>query len=158
MLKSKRLYFRPYQISDISLLRQLYQDWKWEDTSEEFLRNFLQNTIFPQYEIGGGLLAVFLNDPDAYIGHCGLKYNQYKEEWYLSFRFLKKYWREDLPTEAITTCVSWGFNRLNLKELVVDLEERNQGAAKTLEKSGFRYRYTFHENEADLVRYSIFST
>lgn len=157
MLKSKRLYFRLYSLDDFSLLQQLYQDWKWKDNSEDFVKVFLQNKILPQYELGGGLLATFLSEGNFYIGHCGLKYIKEKEEWYLSFRFLKKFWREDLPAEAISTCIDWGFNRLNLKEIVVDLEEKNFGAAKTLEKVGLRYRYIFEEDGAKLVRYSIFN-
>lgn len=158
MLKSKRLHFRRYLMLDIPFLQQLYQDWNWQDTSEKFIKDFLQNNILRQYEFGGGLLAVFLNDGNTYIGHCGFKYLKEKDEWYLSFRFLKKYWREDIPAEAIATCISWGFNRLNLKEIVVDLEQRNQGAAKALEKAGFRHRYEFEEKGEALVRYSVFNT
>jgi [ribosomal protein S5]-alanine N-acetyltransferase len=157
MLSSKRLKFRRYTLHDVGLLQSLYQDWNWQDTSENFVKEFLLYSIMQQYDRQCGLLATFLMESNEYIGHCGLKYSDEREEWFLSFRFLKKYWREDLPTEAIMTCLMWGFNRLNLREIVVDLEPKNQGAAKTLEKAGFRYRYAFEENSVHLVRYSVFS-
>jgi RimJ/RimL family protein N-acetyltransferase len=157
MLSTTRLLLRPYAENDIPHLIALYSDWKWENIDETFAKHFLTEVISKQYEIGGGVLAVFLKETDTYIGHCGLKYIAEKEEWYLSFRFLKAFWRNTIPDEAIEACLKWGFNRLNLNEIVVDLEEKNAGAAKILEKAGFDFRLTFEENGQRFLRYSIFS-
>jgi RimJ/RimL family protein N-acetyltransferase len=157
MLSTKQLFLRQYTEEDVSYIIALYNDWKWEGIDEDFAHRFLSDVILKQYEHGGGILATFLKETDEYIGHCGLKFIKEKDEWYLSFRFLKAYWRNNLPTEAIDACLAWGFNRLNLKEIVVDLEERNTGAAKTLEKSGLKFRHIYEDNGQKLLRYSIFS-
>lgn len=156
-LSSQRLTYRKYTQQDTALLLALYTDWRWEGVNEAFALYFLEEVIAKQYNHGGGLLAVFLKENETYIGHCGLKFVETQQEWYLSFRFLKKYWRDNLPLEAINTCVAFGFNRLNLTEIVVDLETRNQGASKLLEAAGFKYRHTFEQDNNSLSRYSIFT-
>ncbi len=157
MLSTKRLLLRPYTENDLPQLVTLYADWQWNDVDEAFAKHFFTEVIAKQYDIGGGVLATFLKENNTYIGHCGLKYVAEKGEWYLSFRFLKAFWRNSLPVEAIEACLKWGFNRLNINEIVVDLEQRNQGAAKTLEIVGFKFRHSFEENNEILMRYSVFS-
>ncbi len=157
MLQTERLLLRPYTLEDSPLLIQLYNDWNWEAVDDAFAKNFFTEVIQKQYELKGGVLATFLKENNTYIGHCGLKYIAAKEEWYLSFRFLKAFWKHNIPSEAIDVCLKWGFNRLNLNEIVVDLEERNVGAAKMLENIGFKFRQQITEDNITLFRYSIFS-
>ncbi len=157
MLQSERLSLRPYTEKDTALLLQLYTDWHWDNVEEAFLHQFFKENIAKQYELGGGVLATFLQEGKVYIGHCGLKFMDNKDEWYLSFRFIKTFWRNQYPEEAIKVCLKWGFHRLNLQEIVVDLEEKNAGAAKMLLKVGFKLRYAFEENGEKLLRYSVFS-
>jgi [ribosomal protein S5]-alanine N-acetyltransferase len=156
-LQSKNLLLRPYTAADSALLISLYKDWKWEGVDDAFAHNFFIEVIQKQYDLGGGVLATFIKQDNTYIGHCGLKYIETQGEWFLSFRFLKAFWQHDLPVEAIKVCFEWGFNRLNLNEIVVDLEEKNGGAAKILQKAGMKYRYNFEQNGIPLIRYSIFS-
>ena len=157
LLKTPRLYLRKYAPEDYPLLVDLYNDWKWNDVNDEFAREFLCNTIQKQYELGGGVFATFLQENDLYIGHCGVKCLQKHREWHLSFRFLKTYWKNNLPAEAIKACLTFGFLSLNLNEIIVDLEERNKAAAKMLQSVGFKHRISFEENGTKLLRHSIFS-
>ena len=157
LLKTPRLYLRRYIDDDYPLLVKLYTDWNWKSINEEFAREFLTNTIQKQYAHGGGLFATFLLENDHYIGHCGIKYMEQQSEWHLSFRFLKSFWKNNLPAEAIRTCIEFGFSRLNIKEIVVDLDDRNKAAAKVLQNLGFRHRIIYEENGTTLQRYSIFS-
>jgi [ribosomal protein S5]-alanine N-acetyltransferase len=157
MLQTERLLLRPYTLEDSTLLVQLYNDWNWNDVDDAFAKNFFTEVIQKQYELKGGVLATFLKENNRYIGHCGLKYVADKDEWYLSFRFLKAFWKHNIPSEAAEACLKWGFNRLNLREIVVDLEKRNVGAAKILENVGFKFRQQVEENGILLFRYSIFS-
>jgi [ribosomal protein S5]-alanine N-acetyltransferase len=157
MLYSKRLFFRQYTDADLIHLLALYTDWQWQNVDEAFVQHFLHHTIKKQYEIGGGVLAVFLKETDTYIGHCGIKYVAEKDEWFLSFRFIKAFWCEDLPAEAINTCVQWGFRTLCLKEIVLDIAEQHRAVIKTISKAGFKFRYTFKEYDMVLERYSVFS-
>jgi [ribosomal protein S5]-alanine N-acetyltransferase len=161
MLRSERLVLRPYTDEDIPHLVTLYTDWKWEGVNTVFATTFLHEVIQKQYEFGGGVLATFLKGDTTefqqYIGHCGLKYIAEKHEWYLSFRFIKAYWRENYPSEAIETCLKWGFNSLNINEIVLDLTENNRAVIKTITKAGFKFRCNFEENGVIIERYSIFS-
>jgi RimJ/RimL family protein N-acetyltransferase len=157
MFYSKRLYFRPYTKEDDTLLFALFENWKWENIDNTFVADYFEKKLLPDYEKGAGMLATFLKEEDVYIGHCGIKWQEQKEEWYLSFRFLKPFWRDELNVEAIAACVNWGFKQLQINEIVLDLEEKNRGAAKIIEKIGFRERFLFEENGEKLVRYSIFS-
>jgi [ribosomal protein S5]-alanine N-acetyltransferase len=135
----------------------LYNDWQWSDVDDDFAEHFFHNVIAKQYESGGGIMAVFLKENETYIGHCGVKYVASKGEWYLSFRFIKSFWKSNYPTESVETCLKWAFAHLKINEIVVDLEEKNKGAAKTLEKVGFKLRFTFEENDEQMLRFSVFS-
>ncbi len=157
MLYSNRLYLRPYTKEDYPLLVSLFENWKWENVDEMFVANYFEKNLQPHYDKNAGMLATFLKENDVYIGHCGIKWQEQKEEWYLSFRFLKPFWRNELHIEALTTCLHWAFKHLNINEIVLDLEENSRGAAKVIEKIGFRERFIFEENGEMLVRYSIFS-
>lgn len=157
LFHSQRLSFRPYDERDIDALVSLYNDWQWADVNEAFAKDFLTQVIQKQYAYGAGVWATFLKENHIYIGHCGLKFMPDKQEWYLSFRFLKTYWRNEIPLEALSACIRWGFGQLQITEIVVDLEEQNQGAAKILLRAGFKVRFAYAENNQQLIRYSIFS-
>ena len=157
LLKTPRLYLRKYISEDYPLLIQLYTNWKWEGVDEEFAKQFLETVIQKQYEKGGGVFATFLRENDVYIGHCGLKYMDSSGEWHLSFRFLKSHWRNNFPAEAIKVCIEYGFNSLNVNEIIVDLQTKSKSAARTLISQGFRHRMTFEHAGETLQRYSIFS-
>lgn len=157
MFYSKRLYFRSYTKEDNPLLFSLFENWKWKNIDDAFIADYFEKKMQPHYEKGAGVLATFLKEENIYIGHCGIKWHEEKEEWYLSFRFLKSFWRNELHVEAIAACVNWAFNQLKINEIVLDLEEKTRGAAKVIEKVGFRERFLFEENGEMLLRYSIFS-
>lgn len=152
MFYSKNYFFRRYTLEDVPLLVALYENWNWENVDDIFAENLLKNTIFEQYEAYNvGLYAVFSKENEQYLGHCGVKFQ--KEEWHLSFRFLKPFWKNDAPVEVIQACTAHDFKRLRMNEIVIDLDYKSKGAAKILKKADFKHRIFFSENEE---RYSIF--
>ena len=152
MFYSNNLFFRRYTFDDILLIKTLYQDWNWENIDGDFAEKHLKNLIFFQYEqYDAGVWAVFSKENENYVGHCGTKYHD--EEWHLSFRFLKSFWKNDAPVEAINACVSHDFKRLQINEIVVHLDKKSKGAAKMLLKSGMKHRFSIGEEQE---RYSIF--
>lgn len=153
MFYSNNLFFRRYTLNDILLIKTLYQNWNWENTDDNFAEKHLKNLIFFQYEqYDTGLWAIFLRENNNYVGHCGLKYID--EEYHLSFRFLKSFWKNDAPAEAISACIKHDFSRLQINEIVIHLDKKSKGAAKMLLKTGMKHRFSINEGEEE--RYSIF--
>jgi RimJ/RimL family protein N-acetyltransferase len=159
MFYSTHYKYRRYTLEDVPLLITLYRDWQWENVEEDFVKKHLENLIFKQYDhYNGGVLAVFEKNTDEYVGHCGIKCAEKTDEWLLSFRFLKSFWKNDQPLEPINACVKHGFGQLGIKEIIIDLDNKSKGAAKMIEKVNFKHRVTFSENTQIIHRYSIFNT
>jgi [ribosomal protein S5]-alanine N-acetyltransferase len=152
MFYSTNFFFRRYTIEDIPLLLALYENWNWENIDAIFVENHLKNLIFKQYEAhNAGVYAIFSKENEQYMGHCGVKFQE--EEWHLSFRFLKSFWKNDAPVEVIKACIDYDFKRLKMNEIVIDLDFKSKAAGKMIMKAGFKHRLFFGENEE---RYSVF--
>ena len=152
MFYSQNLIFRRYTLDDFLLIKKLYQDWNWENVDDDFAKKYLENVIFLQYEQEyAGLYAIFSKENMDYQGHCGVKYRD--EEWHLSFRFLKTFWKNDAPVEVITTSLKYVFSHLKPNEIVMHLDRKSKGASKMLLKSGLKHRFSMGEGEE---RYSVF--
>ncbi|MFP9099176.1 GNAT family N-acetyltransferase [Flavobacterium sp. RHBU_24] len=121
------------------------------DTARFFLRNY--TTVYKKK--GMGRWAVIRKEDDAFLGWCGLKYDEDNKETDLGFRFFKKYWRQGYATEAATACVVLGFSKLNLPCIIGRAMEANSASVRVLEKVGFSFYQFFDFEGEDGVIYKI---
>lgn len=104
--------------------------------------DFLTN--YDQYEkYGVGRLAVIDKETSEFLGWCGLKFSEDKNEYDIGFRFYKKHWNKGFATETAKKCLDFGFNKLKIEKIVGRAMTENIGSIKVLEKLGMTLKENF---------------
>ncbi len=91
-----------------------------EQTKEE-IDSFI--TSYRKY--GFGKWAVILKETNQLIGYCGIALEEIdsKQETELGYRLSENYWGHGLATEAARAALHYGFNKLELPDIIaVDRE------------------------------------
>jgi RimJ/RimL family protein N-acetyltransferase len=111
---------------------------------------------YDQYEkYGVGRLAVIDKATLKFIGWCGLKYNQDKNEYDIGFRFHRQYWNKGFATETAKKCLDFGLNKLGLEKIIGRAMKENVGSIKVLEKIGMRFKERFDFEGREGVIYEL---
>ncbi len=118
--------------------------------SIDFLTNYEQ---YQKY--GVGRLAVIDKTTSKFIGWCGLKYSEKKDEYDIGFRFYKKYWNKGFATETAKKCLDFGFNKLNIDKIVGRAMKENIGSIKVLEKIGMEFKENFDFEGQEGIIYEL---
>jgi len=119
-------------------------------TAMDFLINY------DQYEkYGVGRLAVIDKKTSKFLGWCGLKYSEDKNEYDIGFRFYKKYWNKGLATETAKKCLDFGFDECKIEKIVGRAMKENIASIKVLEKIGMTFKENFDFEGHEGVIYEI---
>ena len=161
ILETERLYLREFLPEDGLNFFNLNSDPEvikytgnkaFESLSEA--NSFILN--YSDYkEHGFGRWAVCLKSTNKFLGWCGLKLEIDKNEIDLGFRFSKNNWGKGYATESAIACVKYGFNILNLKEIVGRAYVKNKASIHVLEKCGLKFKANFKYDNKLAVLYSI---
>lgn len=123
------------------------------ETLEE-ANDFIIN--YPDYRrYGFGRWAVILKETDEFLGWCGLKFENEKDEIDLGFRFYKKHWGKGYATESAMACVNYGFTELKIKEIVGRAYIENRASIIVLKKCGLNFVENFIYDNREAVKYVI---
>ena len=116
--------------------------------------DFLTN--YDQYEkYGVGRLAVIDKTTLNFLGWCGLKYSQGKNEYDIGFRFHRNYWNKGYATETSKKCLDFGFTELGIEKVIGRAMKENIGSIKVLEKIGMKYKENFDFEGREGVIYEL---
>lgn len=100
-------------------------------------QKFLAN--YPDYDDHGfGRWAVIRKEDQAFLGWCGLKFNE-ENQVDLGFRFFKQYWNDGYATEAAKCALEIGFEVLNITEIIGRSAKENAASIRVLEKIGMTH-------------------
>tara|TARA_R110002050_G_scaffold109799_2_gene221484 strand:+ start:2450 stop:2965 length:516 start_codon:yes stop_codon:yes gene_type:complete len=105
--------------------------------SMEEAAGFLRD--YDDYQRNGfGRWAVVSKENTRFLGWCGLKLHP---EGFvdLGFRFFKKEWNKGYATEASMACLRYGFEELNLPEIIGRVAAPNVASIAVLKKVGMEY-------------------
>lgn len=101
-------------------------------TSIEESRVFLEN--YSDYRKNGyGRWAVLLRENNEFLGWCGLKLNE-ENLVDLGYRFFRKHWGKGFATESAKAALEFGFEKLQLDEIIGRSAKANTASIKVLEK------------------------
>ncbi len=139
MLETSRLFLREFKISDAKKI--------WELNSDEEVLKYTGDKPFDSVKSaekfileyqdykknGFGRWAVIDKSKNEFIGWCGLKLNE-KNLIDIGFRFFKQQWNKGYATEAAQACLNYGFDSLNIKEIVGRADKENKSSIRVLEK------------------------
>ncbi len=122
--------------------------------SIEEARDFIE--YYKQYQLYGfGRWSVFIKERNEYIGWCGLKYTEDKNEYDIGFRFLKEHWNKGFATETAAACLNFGFENLQIDRIVGRAMSVNFASIKVLEKIGMQFNREFDFDGEPGVIYEI---
>lgn len=112
---------------------------------------------YSDYKINGfGRWAVCLKNTNQFLGWCGLKYDEPKNEVDIGFRFFEKEWNKGYATESAIACLEYGFNVLNLSKIVGRAYKTNKASIKVLEKCNMSFIKEFmYDNESAVLYQKI---
>ena len=111
---------------------------------------------YDQYiRYGVGRLAVMRKADDAFLGWCGLRYDPENEAYDIGFRFFKKYWHNGYATEAATACISYGFSKMKIANIIGRAMKENYASVQVLQKLGMEYVGDFSCQDKVGVLYRI---
>ncbi|SMC97143.1 GNAT family N-acetyltransferase [Pedobacter nyackensis] len=144
-LSSERLYLKQMNVADAQNMFILNSDPEVIQytgdvmfTSVEDALNLINN--YDQYEkYKMGRLSLFDKVSGEYIGWCGLKYLEDRNQVDIGYRLLKKHWGKGYATEAARVCLDYGFNTLNLKEIIATAMLENPASINIFRKLGMKY-------------------
>ena len=139
ILETERLLLREFDISDAEKMYQLNSDpdvirytgdahFESVESAAAFLKNY------SDYKRNGfGRFACIEKSSNEFIGWCGLK--KHKDDVVdIGYRFFKKDWRKGFATESAIANLAYGFNSLNLSEIIGRSDKANIASIKVLEK------------------------
>lgn len=146
VIETPRLILREFTLNDSALVYELNKDPEVTKYTgdpirdKEHAREVLENTILPQYALyNHGRWAVHIKPGMEFIGWCGLKARPERNEIDLGYRFMQSSWGNGFATEAAYASIRYGFQTLNLPQIVGRAMHDNIASWKVLEKIGFEY-------------------
>jgi ribosomal-protein-alanine N-acetyltransferase len=161
ILETDRLYLREFTLEDAQKLIDLNSnpnvvrytgDGRVE--SLEKAKEIIQTIILPQYPNKLGRWAVHLKSSNEFIGWCGLKYLAELDEIDLGYRFFEQHWGKGYATESSKAVIKYGFNTLQLKEIVGRAAVDNANSVKVLEKAGLKFEREGVEHGDKIFKYT----
>jgi ribosomal-protein-alanine N-acetyltransferase len=145
VIETKRTLMRKFTMDDAALLFALNGDLEVTRYTLDAVQNMeeakqiLETSILPQYALyNHGRWAVLVKPNLEFIGWCGLKRRE--EEIDLGYRFIQKSWGKGYATETAYASIRYGFNSLQMKEIVGRALPDNLASLRVLEKCGMIYK------------------
>ena len=157
-IDTERLILRKFVLEDLNDLAKLtadkdYMAYSVRGTIDiEGTKIVLHKTIEDYKKLELGRLAVIDKETGKLIGNCGLhkinvktkrvSYNEYDDEVEkieLSYRLDKDFWGKGLATEAATAVRDYIFSKLDIKEIISCIDEKNLPSICIAKKLGMSY-------------------
>lgn len=147
-IKTERLVLRPWREDDLGPFAQLNADPRvmecfplvktLEQTREEF--DLIRKGFEPN---GWGFWAASLIEGDQFIGFIGLKNVGFTTSFTpaveIAWRLAYEYWGHGYATEGAKAALEYGFESLNLNEIVSFSPTQNKRSANVMEKIGMTH-------------------
>lgn len=165
ILETPRLVLRRFTEADAELIYKLNSDpevikYIHEPAlqSEEQAMEIISNIILPQYKNNPGRWAVQLKETNEFIGWCGLKYLSKTGETDLGYRFHRHAWGKGYATESAKYVLDYGFNQLQLREIMGKVHAENAGSINVLQKIGMQFIKDAVEDNCPIKVFSAVNT
>lgn len=150
MITTQRLQLRPFSKEDALALYLLNLDeqvirytgdppFRSEEDALDFIRSY---DHYDKY--GHGRYAVIRTYDGAFLGWCGLKWNEDIQEADLGYRFMRNHWGKGYAQEAGTACLKEAFDRFDYTSVIGRVMCPNISSIRVLQRLGFSFeRYIY---------------
>jgi RimJ/RimL family protein N-acetyltransferase len=156
--------FRKMELHDAPRILEIHTDIETRRFTRLLRQQSLSDIIswlnyYPHYRRHGfGLWAIEHNDSGLLAGLCGLRVRKdLSNQIDLSYRLHPEFRGKGIATDAVKTCVEWGFLSLKLPSILAQVHRDNTISMHILSKLGFNKT---KENGiwTDLIKKSPFKT
>lgn len=168
-LTTERLSLRPMTPDDAAAHYAVFSDpevtryWSrgpWTDLAQA--AEAIAETV-AAYADGSALrLGIVLRASGALIGNVSLHHvEEASRRCEIGYALARAHWGQGYVTEALAAMVAYGFDTLDLNRIEADIDPRNVGSARVLEKLGFNKegympeRWIVQGEPADTVWYGL---
>ena len=164
IMKTERLYLRPYQADDFEAFSKMHGDPLLKANTHARPMNRLQaRDLFDGYltvyeKDGFGMLNMRLNDGDADLGECGLWYRDDVGGYTLRYTIRKEHWNHAYSIEAVRAVLADAFDNQGLALVQAIAMSHNERSIKVLEKAGFQQTETAFRDVAGFYRFALTKT
>ncbi|MGF1675364.1 MAG: GNAT family N-acetyltransferase [Rivularia sp. (in: cyanobacteria)] len=162
LINSKRLILREFIIEDWQALLAYQSDYRYLQFDESYNRDradvedFIQMFLEEQKQLPRikFQLALILKSEQKLIGNCGIRKHNFKSsEAELGYEISPNYWGKGYATEAASTILKFGFEKLKLYRIWSHCIAENTASRKVLEKVGMKFKHKLAKNEFFKNRY-----
>lgn len=148
ILETNRLILRNWTHGDAADLFEICRDdevMKYVGTGKAYktlqeAEDFLSWAGSYQKENGFCRWAVVEKSSGEIVGSCGFARPHGTEEIELGYLLARKHWGRGFATEAAGACLHFGFDKLNLREIIALTDLENTVSQQVLEKIRFTKR------------------
>lgn len=161
MLETARLILRPFSEKDVDsifamrsdadVMRFIREPQKHRGEAENWIS--LTSSRWKDEKIG--FCAVIEKSSGKFVGWCGLWRLKETDEVEVGYALIKDFRGLGYAVEASEALLIYGFEELNLKEIVAVARPENRASWRVMERLGMTYDYTGKFYDSDLVHYSI---
>lgn len=162
ILESDRIYLRDLNKNDVDMLFSLHNN-------KETMKFMPYNSISYERAVhdvedyasvsaiqpGFGIWATVLKETDEVIGWTCLKRLPNIKEVEIGYRYFPKYWNKGYCTEICRELIRYGFEDLNLNEVMAIIRPKNIASIRVVEKLGMSYSKNVNHFGMDLKEYMI---
>ncbi len=147
IIETERLILRTWKEEDIEPYFLINQDSKvlkylLGPLTREHIQEVIERMNAQQNERDYTLWAAELKSSKQMIGFIGLNYTDWKSKFTpnveIGWRLGSQYWGNGYAPEAAKACLDYGFNKINLKEIISFTVPSNAKSLKVMEKIGLK--------------------
>lgn len=160
MFETERLILLKFEAADAAAVYAMRSDadtmrYIREPQNREETANWLKLVSSRWQTDKTGFCAVIEKSSQTLIGWCGLWRLKETGEIEVGYAVNKNFWGAGYASEAAGKFLEYGFEELNLDEIVAVARPENLASRRVMEKLGMLYDYTGEFYGRDLVHYSI---
>ncbi|MEH2085036.1 MAG: GNAT family protein [Nostoc sp.] len=143
-LETKRLLLRETTLQDAEAIFALFSDPSVTQFHDLDTFTSIKQAITvigrraKRFEQGEGIRwGITRKQDNVLIGSCGFTWNPQEHSAEVGYELASTFWRQGIMTEAVSTILQFGFQKMGLRFVVAQVMLDNIASKKLLEKLGF---------------------
>ncbi len=164
-IETARLWLRPYNRQDLHELASILSNpevMKYsprgalpKDKVKEVTQEILEFFIAHWQKHDFGVWAVTFKATRKLLGHCGLNLLPNSQEVEVLYRLDKVCWGQGIATEAAKASLRYGFEEVDLNQIVAITPPEHIASHRVMEKIGLKYKKDARFYNLDVVYYAL---
>lgn len=154
--ETPRLFLREITMNDVDGFFDLDSDPEVHKylgtqpvTTKDQIIDIIKSVRQQYIDNGVGRWAIIDKSTNRFIGWTGLKLvkdviNNQSNYYDLGYRLIRKYWGQGIATETAKISLDYGFEKLNLPEIIATVNCENSASNNVVSKIGFKIYETFY--------------